>query len=49
MAVLETNITRSRKTYNVYSDEQKALFLYLSTGQHQSPDLNPVENNERAA
>jgi len=29
MAELEANIARSRKTYNVYSNEQKALFLYL--------------------
>jgi hypothetical protein len=29
MAELESNIARSRKTYNVYSNEQKALFLYL--------------------
>ncbi|KAG0184917.1 hypothetical protein DFQ28_010231 [Apophysomyces sp. BC1034] len=29
MAELESNIARSRKTYNIYSDEQKALFLYL--------------------
>lgn len=29
MEGLESNITRSRKTYNIYTDEQKALFLYL--------------------
>ncbi|CAO3694233.1 unnamed protein product [Rhizopus stolonifer] len=29
MAEFEANIARSRKTYNAYSDEQKALFLYL--------------------
>jgi hypothetical protein len=29
MAELEANIARSRKSYNIYQDEQKALFLYL--------------------
>ncbi|EPB89484.1 hypothetical protein HMPREF1544_03715 [Mucor circinelloides 1006PhL] len=29
MAELEANITRSRKSYNIYQKEQKALFLYL--------------------
>ncbi|KAL7313932.1 hypothetical protein PS15m_012363 [Mucor circinelloides] len=29
MAELEADIACSRKTYNIYTDEQKALFLYL--------------------
>lgn len=29
MAGLKHNIARSRKIYNIYTDEQKALFLYL--------------------